>query len=77
MASQRTLNELIFTLESGLDRAELPEWVACTILADEDGYALLKDLKAVQAAHTVKCSVCGYEPEMCPMCCQRDSFKRV
>lgn len=46
--SIKTLNELIEALERGLDRAEDPLWVALTVLADDDGQALLDDLKKAQ-----------------------------
>lgn len=41
----RTIDDLIDALEWGLDRSEEPTWVAATIFADDDGQALLNDLK--------------------------------
>jgi len=41
----RTIDKLIENLGRGLDRAEDPCWVAAMILADENGMALLDNLK--------------------------------
>jgi hypothetical protein len=41
----KTIEELIEALKFGWERAEEPTWTACSINADEDGLALLDDLK--------------------------------
>ena len=41
----KTIDELIDQLEFGWERAEEPTWVACSIMANDDGLALLHDLK--------------------------------
>ena len=46
----KTIEELIETLESGLERADDSSWCACSILADGDGLQLLNDLKDAVAA---------------------------
>ena len=46
----KTIDELIDALEFGWDRAEEPTWTACSIMADDDGLALLNDLKAASDA---------------------------
>jgi len=46
----RTIDELIANLEWGWDRAEDPTWIAATILADDDGLAMLNDLKDARDA---------------------------
>ncbi len=49
-----TLDQLINELERGWERAEEPTWVAVTILADGDAYALLQDLKDAQQERLYK-----------------------
>ncbi len=46
----KTIDELIEGIEFGWERAEEPTWTACSIMADDDGLALLNDLKDARDA---------------------------